>query len=157
LSEVVKAQKAATPEMRSKVFMLEQRMKEGEKEGRFDLYELPVKHHFSQGVYGREMFIPKGTIVTGHIHKYTQLNVLVSGDLSVLTEEGVKRVKPPFVVVSPPGTKRVAYAHEDSIWLTVHSVGDETDIEKIESKFIAKNETEYLEFVDKQKQLESKP
>ena len=157
MSEVVKAQKAATPEMRSKVFMLEQRMKEGEKEGRFDLYELPVKHHFSQGVYGREMFIPKGTIVTGHIHKYTQLNVLVSGDLSVLTEEGVKRVKPPFVVVSPPGTKRVAYAHEDSIWLTVHSVGDETDIEKIESKFIAKNETEYLEFVDKQKQLESKP
>jgi hypothetical protein len=81
----------------------------------------------------------------------------VSGDLSVLTEDGVKRVKPPFVVVSPPGTKRVAYAHEDSIWLTVHSVGDETDIEKIESKFIAKNETEYLEFVDKQKQLESKP
>lgn len=157
MSEVVKAQKAATPEMRSKVFMLEQRMKEGEKEGKFDLYELPVKHHFSQGVYGREMFIPKGTIVTGHIHKYTQLNVLVSGDLSVLTEEGVKRVKPPFVVVSPPGTKRVAYAHEDSIWLTVHSVGDETDIEKIESKFIAKNETEYLEFVDKQKQLESKP
>ena len=139
--------------MRAKVFMLEQRMKEGQKEGKFDLYELPVRHHFSQGVYGREMFIPKGTIVTGHIHKYTQLNVLVSGDLSVLTEHGVKRVKPPFVVVSPPGTKRVAYAHEDTIWLTIHGT-EETDVDKIEEKFIAQTEQEYLAFIEQTKQLQ---
>lgn len=107
--------------------------------------ELQVKHHFSQGVYGRELFIPKGTVLTGKIHKYPQLNVLVSGELSVLTEEGVKRVKPPFIVVSPAGTKRIAYAHEDSIWLTVHGT-EENDLEKIENHFIAQSEQEYLEF-----------
>lgn len=107
--------------------------------------EMPVRHHFAEGVYGRELFIPKDTILTGKIHKYTQLNVLVKGELSVLTEEGVKRVKPPFIIVSPAGTKRIAIAHEDSIWLTVHGT-HETDLEKIEAHFIAQDEAEYLEF-----------
>jgi quercetin dioxygenase-like cupin family protein len=117
-----------------------------------ELIELPFRNHFAKGVYGRELFIPKGTTLTGKIHKYTQINVLVCGELSVLTDEGVKKVKPPFVVVSPAGTKRAAYAHEDSIWLTVHGT-EETDVEKIESIFIAQTEGEYLEFC---KSLEDK-
>jgi quercetin dioxygenase-like cupin family protein len=110
----------------------------------------PVVHHFSQGVYGRELFIPKGHYLTGHIHKFTHLNVLVSGDISVLTEEGVKRVRPPFVVVSPAGTKRIAYAHEDTRWLTVHGT-HETDVKLIEEVFIAHTEQEFLDFCEKQR------
>lgn len=106
--------------------------------------EMPVTHHFAEGVYGRELFIPKDTVLTGKIHKYSQLNVLVLGDISVLTESGVKRVRPPFILVSPAGTKRIAYAHEDTIWLTIHGTM-ETDIAKIESHFIAQNDAEYLE------------
>jgi quercetin dioxygenase-like cupin family protein len=128
---------------RSKVFALEEAMKR-----ECELIELPVRHHFAKGVYGRELFIPKGTTLTGKIHKYTQLNILVCGELSVLTDDGVKRVKPPFVVVSPAGTKRAAYAHEDSIWLTVHGT-EETDVDLIEKTFIAQTEQEYLEFAEK--------
>lgn len=126
--------------LRSKVHEIEAFMREMPQ-----LVELPVKHHFSQGVYGRELLIPKGTVLTGKIHKYSQLNVLVAGDISVLTDAGVVRVTPPFIIVSPPGTKRIAYAHEDSVWLTVHGT-DETDVEVIEKHFIAQNETEYIEF-----------
>lgn len=114
--------------------------------------EMPVKHHFSQGVYARELFIPKGTVLTGKIHKYQQLNIMSQGELSVLTEDGIKRVKAPFTVVSPPGTKRVAYAHEDTIWTTIHGT-DELDVDKIEMHFIAQSEDEYLEFC---KALENK-
>ena len=114
--------------------------------------EMPVIDHFSEGVYARELFIPKGTTLTGKIHKFTNLNIMISGELSVLTEDGVKRVTAPFVVVSPPGTKRVAYAHEDTRWITVHGT-TETDIEKIEYKFIAQSEQEYLAFCDEQKLL----
>lgn len=106
--------------------------------------DLPVKHHFSQGVYARELFIPKDTVLTGKIHKYPQLNILMKGDISVLTEDGVKRVQPPFLVVSPAGTKRIAYAHEDTIWLTVHGT-EENDLGKIEQHFIAQDDAEYLE------------
>jgi quercetin dioxygenase-like cupin family protein len=135
---------AARPVTRSKVLALEDAIR---RELTVHIIELPVKHHFSQGVYGRELFIPKGTVLTGKIHKYPQLNVLVSGDISVLTEDGVKRVTPPFVVVSPAGTKRAAYAHEDTIWLTVHGT-NETDIDKIEHEFVAQTESEYLDFCE---------
>ena len=117
--------------------------------------DMPVTHHFSKGVYARELFIPKGTILTGKIHKYENLNIMISGELSVSTDEGIKRVKAPFIVVSPPGTKRIAYAHEDTRWITIHGT-EEKDVDVIERIFIAQTEQEYLTFVDEQKLLEEK-
>lgn len=108
--------------------------------------DLPVTNYFSKGVYARELFIPKGTVLTGHIHKYTNLNIMSKGDLSILMEDGsVSRVKAPYTVVSPPGTKRLAYAHEDTIWTTIHGT-EETDIDKIEHEFISHSSIEYAEF-----------
>jgi len=122
-----------------KVVLIEEKMREHPQ------IDIPVKHYFSQGVYAREITIPKGTLLTGKIHKYQQLNIMSSGEMSVLTQDGVVRVKAPFTIVSPPGTKRIAYAHEDTVWTTIHGT-DETDLEKIEAHFIAKDEHEYLEF-----------
>lgn len=116
-----------------------------EKIRELDPVDLPVKNHFSKGVYAREMFIPKGTVLTGHIHKYENLNIMSQGELSIFTENGVIRVKAPYTVVSPPGTKRLAYAHEDTIWTTIHGTED-TDVDKIEAQFIAHSHAEYLSF-----------
>lgn len=124
---------------RDQVNILEDQMRE------MPQRELHVEHHFSPGVYARELHIPKDTILTGKIHKYAQMNILSKGEISVLTEDGVKRVKAPFTVVSPPGTKRIAYAHEDCVWTTIHGT-EETDVSKIEAHFIAQDEAEYLEF-----------
>lgn len=112
---------------------------------KFDQLDLPVKNYFSQGVYARELTIPKGCVLTGEIHKYTQLNILSKGDLTVITEEGTRRITAPFTVVSPPGTKRAAYAHEDSVWTTIHGT-NETDVDKIRAYFIAENINDYLTF-----------
>ncbi len=113
----------------------------------FEQFELPVTHHFSKGVYARELFIPAGTVLTGKIHKHENLNIITRGDISVATAEGVKRLKAGDVVVSPPGTKRVGYAHEDTIWITVHGT-DETDVDVIEQQFIAQSYDEYLTYVE---------
>lgn len=107
--------------------------------------EIPVKHYFSHGVYAREITIPKDTILTGKIHKYSQINILSQGEISVLTEDGVKRLKAPYTLLSAPGTKRIAYAHEETVWTTIHGT-NETDLEVIEEKFIAQSDAEYLEF-----------
>lgn len=100
--------------------------------------ELPLKHHFSKDLYGRELLIPAGTLLVGKIHKHQSLNILASGDISLLTEEGTKRVQAPYIVVSQPGIKRVGYAHTDCVWITVHAT-KETDLEKIEDEVIAKD------------------
>lgn len=123
-------------EIRSLIDELQSRAVEIEKQG--GGVEAPVKHHFSKGVYAREMFIPKGAFVIGKIHKHQNLNILSKGDLSVLSVDGIMRVKAPFTIVSGPGVKRAVYAHEDCIWTTIHGT-DETDVDKIEEIFIAKS------------------
>lgn len=125
--------------MRDKVYEIEAIMRQAPQ------VDMPVTNYFSDGLYARELFIPKGTVLTGKIHKYTNLNIMSQGEMSVLTESGVVRVKAPFTIVSPPGTKRIAYAHEDTIWTTIHATS-ETDLEKIEHHFVAQDEAEFLEF-----------
>ena len=107
--------------------------------------ELTPQHFFSDGVYARALPLPKGVTATGKIHKYRSLNVLLKGEVTVTTEQGVQRVCAPFIVVSPPGTKRAVYAHEDSVWLTVHGT-EETDLEIIERTFTADSYDEFLSF-----------
>lgn len=107
--------------------------------------EIPVRHYFSPGVYAREITIPKGATVTGKIHKFAQLNILSKGEMMVLTEEGIRHVRAPFTVVSPPGTKRIAHALEECVWTTIHAT-DETDPAKIESYVVVDTEQQYLEF-----------
>ena len=111
--------------------------------------QIQVTHHFSPGIYMREIFIPKGATLTGKIHKTEHLNILSRGDLSVWTEDGVKRLTASTVVKSQPGIKRVGYAHEDSVWITVHPNVDESrDVDLIEERLIAKTFAEVPGFAD---------
>ncbi len=99
----------------------------------------PVTHSFTDGFYVREIFIPKGMLIVGKIHKHSHPNFLMSGDVSVFTEEGPQRIKAPCSMISPAGTKRVVYAHEDTRWITVHlNPGNIKDLKEIEDRVIAK-------------------
>ena len=108
--------------------------------------DLPIKHYFSPGLYARELFIPAGTLLTGKVHKFEHLNIMSQGDMSVLTENGIKRVQAPFTIVSPAGTKRIAFAHTDTVWTTIHAT-EETDLDKIEDLLVANSDAEYSEFI----------
>lgn len=145
-AELCRAEPVATIEPlsdRDKVSLLESEMLKHEQ------VAIPVRHYFSPGVYAREITIPAGTILTGRIHKYEQLNILSGGEISVLTDDGMKRVAAPFTVVSPPGTKRIAYAHTDCVWTTILAT-EEKDHDLIEAKFTVSTEQEFLEFVQAQ-------
>lgn len=99
--------------------------------------EIPPRHYFAKGLYAREITIPRGTLLTGKIHTTQHLNIISQGEISVLTEHGPKRVKAPCTLVSPPGTKRAGYAHEDTVWTTIHAnPTDETDVDKLEALLI---------------------
>lgn len=132
----------------NQAFALEQAIRDA-----LPLIEGEVLHHHSYGVYGRELRVPADAVIVGHIHKFESLNVLLEGEMTVMTEAGPQRVGPGFLVVSPPGTKRAAYAHTACRWLTVHGT-HETDLDLIERQFIVHTEQEYLAFVESQKLLE---
>lgn len=93
--------------------------------------ELEVKHSFLDGMYMRELFIPKGTLLVGKVHKLACMNMVSKGDISVLTETGSARVKAGYSVVSPAGIQKVGYAHEDTVFVNVFRT-DETHPDLIE-------------------------
>lgn len=111
--------------------------------------EIKTTHHFAPGIYMREIFIPKGTTLTGKIHKTEHLNIVSHGRLTVWTEDGMKTLAASMVIKSQPGTKRVGFAHEDTVWITVHpNLTDERDTDKIEEMLIAKTFEEVLGFTE---------
>lgn len=109
--------------------------------------DLVVKHHFSKDVYARELHIPKGVTLTGKIHKFENLNILIKGKIKVLIGNTIQIVEAPFIVVSPPGTKRIAHALEDCIWLTIHGTS-EKNVDEIEKQFVVDSEIEFLKLLN---------
>lgn len=95
--------------------------------------EFAVEHTVKDGMYMRKLFIPKGSLIIGKIHKLDCLNIVAAGDISVVTESGSARVRAGYTVASPAGIQKVGYAHEDTVFINVFRT-DETDIERIEEQ-----------------------
>jgi hypothetical protein len=107
-----------------------------------DSDELPLTHSFADGMYIREMFIPKGYIWVGKIHKYSHPIFLLRGEILVVTEfDGPVYQKAPSYMIALVGTKRTGLALSDTILITVHRT-DETEVDKIELDIIA---TDYMQ------------
>ena len=102
----------------------------------------PLKHSFADGCYIREIFNPKGELLVTKIHKVSHPFFLLKGDMTILMEDGIKRIRAPHYGITPAGTKRIIYCHEDCVFVTVHAT-KETDIEKIEEEVIAKDFDEF--------------
>lgn len=96
--------------------------------------ETPTTHFFAPGLYARQMFIPAGTVLTGAVHKVEHLAIFV-GDITVWTEEGMKRLTGHHTFISKPGAKRVGYAHADT-WCTGFFSTDKTDVAELERDLV---------------------
>lgn len=81
--------------------------------------QIEIRHHFADGVYAREGYVPKGTWFVGRIHHKAQINIISKGSILVLTESGPILMEAPCTLVSPPGAQRAAYAVEDTVWTTI--------------------------------------
>ncbi len=95
-----------------------------------------VVHHFSKGVYARELRLPAGAALTGKTHKHACLNIVV-GDITVwnVADGTQTRIIGHACFESPAGTHRAGLTHRPTIWTTVH-VTEETDLAKIEAEVI---------------------
>lgn len=100
-----------------------------------DQVACPVWHHFAPGLYARRMFIRKGVVLTGAVHKTEHL-CIVSGVINVTTDDGVKMIAhQQEIITSKPGTKRAGFALEDTYWTTIHAT-EETDLNKLVEELV---------------------
>jgi hypothetical protein len=92
--------------------------------------ETEVTHHFADGIYARELFIPAGVCLVGALHNTNHLFTVSQGECVAVTHEGREEIKAPYMGQTHPGMKRMIYAITDTVWTTFH-VTEETDVDKI--------------------------
>ena len=114
---------------------LQEQLEKGIESGDMQSAEINVVDYFAPGVYMRQMNAKAGTLMVSKMHRAEHMNILLTGSLTVATENGIELLTAPLVIKSMPGTKRIGYFHEDSSWITVHPTG-ETDLELIEQQVI---------------------
>ena len=104
--------------------------------GTFEI-DLGTQHHFSDGLYAKEMHIPKGYAAGMHKHEYSHLSILSKGRVIVRTDEYNKEYVAPVCIDIKAGINHTIEALEDSVWFCIHAT-EETDIAKIDEVLIAK-------------------
>ena len=97
--------------------------------------------------------MPKGSLVISFIHKQNHPSFFLSGEMSILKDTGeVERIKAPMKVMTEIGTQRVAYMHEDCVWVCVYKTDKET-VEEAEKDIYTEDYNELPEYVILNKRL----
>lgn len=121
--------KEISPVYRAKMEALERSIRE-----ELEPVECEVRHHFAYGTYTRELFIPKGVVLTGHIHRNSCINIISKGKILAISDEGEYEIEAPHTFVSGPFVKKAGYTLEDTVWINVFSwfgPEDVTEVEKV--------------------------
>lgn len=104
----------------------------------------PLNHSFGDGLYIREITMPKNMLVVSRLHKFTHPYFILKGKVSVMTEDGVQHIQAPFAGMTKAGTKRVLYIHEECVWVTVHSNPEnKTKTDELENDICVDNFEDY--------------
>ena len=105
-----------------------------------------TKHFFADGVYARWLARPAGVTIVGRVHKREHLYFVVSGTIKVTTDEGIREITGPQIVLSKPGTQRAVYAVTDALCVVfVRYDSESRDLGDVEAELVeADPESPYL-------------
>ena len=112
-----------TKTMRDKVQCLQEEL------SKLQQYEPTTKHTFHGGMYCREVWRKAGVLVVGKVHKKEHFYMIVSGTVSITTDDGVRTITGPEILCSMPGTKRAVYSDTDALCVTFHRTDATNEID----------------------------
>ena len=97
--------------------------------------DLGVAHHFSAGLYAKQMHLPAKHFAVSHAHAYDHLSILAKGDVTVEVDGVRTEYKAPACINILAGLHHTITAHQDSVWFCIHAT-QETDANKIDEVLI---------------------
>ncbi len=106
--------------------------------------ELPLEHFICNKTYTRQITLPKDMLLTGKVHNFDHVSILSKGDVSVMTPDGVNRIKAPATWISKAGTKRLIYVHEETIWSTIHH-SEHTTVEDLQNELVHESDLSWIQ------------
>lgn len=98
-------------------------------------YEPLTEHYFHAGMYCRKVWRDAGVLVVGKVHKKEHFYLIVSGTVSITTDDGVQRLTGPALLLSSTGTKRAVYSETPALCMTFHRL-ESTTVEAAEAELV---------------------
>lgn len=99
--------------------------------GELGSVETPLTHYHTKDLYGRRIIVPAGSFFTTAVHKVDHISVALKGRITMMNTEGeAQEVTAPDMFVTPAGTHRVVYVHEEVEFATIHAC-TEQDNDKV--------------------------
>ena len=92
-------------------------------------------HHFSDGLYAKQIHIPAKHVVTSHCHKYSHLSVLAKGDVLVEVDGVISEYSAPACIEIKAGLNHKVLAKTDVTWFCIHAT-EETDADRIDEALV---------------------
>ena len=99
-----------------------------------------VSHHFSDGLYAKEMYLKAGYIATSHSHKYSHLSILAKGEVYLRVNGVISYHASPCCIEITAEQEHEISAITDVVWYCLHAT-EETDINKVDEVLIKECDT----------------
>lgn len=114
----------------------------------------PLNHSFGDGLYIREITMPKNMLIVSRLHKFTHPYFILKGQVSIMTEDGIKHIQAPYAGMTKAGTKRVLYIHQECVWVTVHAnPKNKTNTDELEDDICVDNFKDYEKLMNNDIQI----
>ena len=80
-----------------------------------------LQHHFAEGLYAKEYFLPKGWAVPQHVHSYSHLSILAIGEVVVDIDGEHTFYKAPACIEIEAHKSHVIITQTDTVWYCIHA------------------------------------
>ena len=97
--------------------------------------EHQITHHFSDGMYAKEMRVEAGQAILKHTHEFSHLSILARGRVAVLIGDEIEVIEAPACLNIKAGVIHGVKAIEDCVWYCIHAT-DEKDVAKVDEVLI---------------------
>lgn len=97
-----------------------------------------INHHFSDGLYAKEIMVPEGTAILKHTHDFSHLSILAQGMVAVMIGDSIEIIRAPACIEIKAGVVHGVKAVTDCVWYCIHAT-DEKDASKVDDVLTGRN------------------
>lgn len=105
--------------------------------------QVDINHHFADGLYAKEHFVPKGYAVAKHIHEYSHLSILAKGTVYLDIDGEQIRYDAPACIEIKAGSSHVIISETDCIWYCIHAT-EEAEADLINTEIVEGDINEWM-------------
>lgn len=99
--------------------------------------EPQIIHHFSDGLYAKQVTLRPGEIIAKHTHTYEHLSILASGSVIVMAGDSATHYQAPACITISANVEHSVYTENGATWFCIHAT-DETDPDKVDDVLIGR-------------------